>query len=871
MHQKQLTFFLEDLLPSLNATNLIDNQVFIKRIWDRSKQLDVVENDDEGRKLTQYALKLWNMTIEMIMLINTTHTQKLSIVATLKDICFNILCKNQQWKDNNSWTYLHVITALFRIWLDSDNINNIEDKLINEMKKYNAIDLNSDLPDHCIRDVIKCYIYQSEYASHSGKWSECTEFFEKATHLVLAMSSSEKCDEIAYLCYLVLDTGASMSKSVSRSSVDVITWVFDALGKILNCKGSVSLPKYLYNPLLELTMFVCQKDTHILRSNVLKSVLTTFDHAFSQDMKTDVRYYLSKIHIQLKAVSLLSDSLHKTLQTEYFKMVENVVITADDLNMLVVTVRKLNQNRNVGLSTIMDGLDLLIHRAENNLMGPSVDSSTLYLCKIFILSELAIENSRSSVQCSDDIIRSAMDAIFLIKEDIEEVDLSTIQVVLWRTGDFFYDRRCYKEALPWYHYAYAATQSTFQETDNAIILAKKLSFCHIESNDPHSAYQCMKRCHDDQTHWTTEDFIVLLKYGLMQTTLSQEECTYSCPKTTHWHSFIYFIVMNNIMEDIIESSSFKPDYFVVILEYCYQYGKKGSLLKVATSYITNYYAANEIKESEDKDALYNAQCLQINIIVWVLRCVVHIKTTVYEETKSDGKSRTRKLDFKSIADFMLLVVDLLGDIDMTKFISERKENKVNHKLMNDLEWMLQTSWNLGLFCFSAGRHTEGMCLFDVISELFPYFDNISYFTKEQDRVRTFLFTASYILMYNNALEKGEGWGHAMNANSQAVVDMLQTVKKESDNDAISMLASVFELEIYTHQGNFDMAYTLFEAVESLSECSYSLLERMAGIVLLNPQCPVDCKCYLEEGKKKQATNGFDVRCFSRIKETTSIS
>ncbi|KAG1088290.1 hypothetical protein G6F42_020324 [Rhizopus arrhizus] len=200
MHQKQLTFFLEDLLPSLNATNLIDNQAFIKRIWDRSKQLDVVENDDEGRKLTQYGtmagqMKLWNMTIEMIMLINTTHAQKLSIVATLKDICFNILCKNQQWKDNNSWTYLHVITALFRIWLDSDNIINIEDKLINEMKKYNAIDLNSDLPDHCIRDVIKCYIYQSEYASHSEKWSECTEFFEMATHLVLAMSSSEKCDE----------------------------------------------------------------------------------------------------------------------------------------------------------------------------------------------------------------------------------------------------------------------------------------------------------------------------------------------------------------------------------------------------------------------------------------------------------------------------------------------------------------------------------------------------------------------------------------------------------------------------------------------------------------------------------------------------
>lgn len=50
----------------------------------------------------------------------------------------------------------------------------------------------------------------------------------------------------------------------------------------------------------------------------------------------------------------------------------------------------------------------------------------------------------------------------------------------------------------------------------------------------------------------------------------------------------------------------------------------------------------------------------------------------------------------------------------------------------------------------------------------------------------------------------------MNVNSQTVVDMLQSVKKESDNDAISMLASVFELEIYTHQGDFDKAYALFE-------------------------------------------------------------
>lgn len=64
-----------------------------------------------------------------------------------------------------------------------------------------------------------------------------------------------------------------------------------------------------------------------------------------------------------------------------------------------------------------------------------------------------------------------------------------------------------------------------------------------------------------------------------------------------------------------------------------------------------------------------------------------------------------------------IVVTLLGEVDMNKFISRVKDNKVNCKLMNDLEWMLQTPWNLGLFCFSAGRNSEGMWLFDVISEV----------------------------------------------------------------------------------------------------------------------------------------------------------
>ncbi|KAI8645800.1 hypothetical protein BD408DRAFT_42855 [Parasitella parasitica] len=424
------------------------------------------------------------MTIEMVILVNTKNTQKLAVVATLKDICFNILSKNQQWKDNNSWSYLHIITALFKI---------------------------CDLPYHCIKDIIKCYIYQSEYATRSDNWSECTILFGKAIHLVLFMSADQKSDEIAYLCYLIIDTGAGMSKSALKSSVKVITWVFEALEKVLQCKGSASLPKYLYNPLFDLIVNVCQKDTHILRPDVLKGVLETFEKAFHQEKKAGVQYYQAKIQLLLKAVSSVSDPLQTALQTEYFKMVENIVIIADELNILVLITRKLNQNSYISISSLMDGLDLLIHRAENNLIGTSVDSSTLYLCKIYILSDLVVENSRLLAQSNDALIRSAMDAIFLIKEDLQEVDLSAIQIILWRTGDFFYSKYCYGEALSWYHYAYSATQSTFQGTDNAIILAKKLAFCHITNNDPHSAFQCMKKCHENPSNWSTEDFILLLQ------------------------------------------------------------------------------------------------------------------------------------------------------------------------------------------------------------------------------------------------------------------------------------------------------------------------------------------------------------------------
>lgn len=88
--------------------------------------------------------------------------------------------------------------------------------------------------------------------------------------------------------------------------------------------------------------------------------------------------------------------------------------------------------------------------------------------------------------------------------------------------------------------------------------------------------------------------------------------------------------------------------------------------------------------------------------------------------------------------------------------------------------MVQTAWNLGLFCFGSGRNDEGARLFDVINQvstyglklligliiyniydilqLAPFFQKTAVFTADQERVRAFVFTASFLFLYNQDVQ-----------------------------------------------------------------------------------------------------------------------
>ncbi|KAI9487518.1 MAG: hypothetical protein EXX96DRAFT_615288 [Benjaminiella poitrasii] len=58
-------------------------------------------------------------------------------------------------------------------------------------------------------------------------------------------------------------------------------------------------------------------------------------------------------------------------------------------------------------------------------------------------------------------------------------------------------------------------------------------------------------------------------------------------------------------------------------------------------------------------------------------------------------------------------------------------------------------------------------------------------------------------------------------------------------DAIAVLACLFEMEIFVKQHNFNLAVDLFKSFGCSKEYSFSVLKRMAGIILLDTECPLD--------------------------------
>ncbi|KAI8368802.1 hypothetical protein EDC96DRAFT_504416 [Choanephora cucurbitarum] len=739
----------------------------------------------------------------------------MKVLAMLKDTCFRIFKVNEQWKKDEQWTYLQVTISTLKTWLECGDLEQLDSSLIDEMAKFTTQCSSEDSNLTNLKVILQSYIYQSEYASRTNKQLKAKIVIQKAIDLIISPTLCEKQGEINYLLYIILDIGVSFcnddeSKSYKKSE-NILSWALQSIHTVLIQTDSL-LPEYLSDVFLDFVVNACQGH-HLLIKEINESLklVDILDSVLSKEKKRSIKYFLAKISILLKSAD--ANDYASVVQREYFGLVENVEFSCkSDLAILALTVKRLNQSGCIITLLLLDGLDLLIHRIQEEA-NTETDLGFLYLFKFNILSEMTIENfKKNKLELDENVIRASIDDIYLIKEDIDPLNMATIQAITWATADFFYNQKLFQLALPWYRYSYHITKANFVETNNSIVVARKLSTCYLESNDREAAYTCYKKGIEDAgKSVTVKDYIWLLKCGFNQSSLSAKE------------------VIPHILDQLIRLEDFQLEDFIAVLEYCYLWCKDCSVIQIVLGHVFEFY-----KHKDKAKGLVMTNGCFIHLLVLSLRCVLHIKTTLYESVKQNSILNTRKLRFKSIAHYIDNICTLLQASGSIEQLIQQTP-----ALKDDLLWMVYTCWNFGLFCFGAERNDEGVCLFECISKLSLHCNHVSFegFTSEQSRIRTFLFATSYLMLFEHNTKKSQ-IKEDEHLDNTDIINTLESLKIP-ENDSITLLASIFEIEIYVRQAMFEKAYALFESYIQLPTCSFSIVERMGGIILLNKECPIE--------------------------------
>ncbi|CEG70756.1 hypothetical protein RMATCC62417_06595 [Rhizopus microsporus] len=589
-------------------------------------------------------------------------------------------------------------------------------------------------------------------------------------------------EHITYTHHVLISTGIDMMKAVNITSVDVLRWI----SNIRLIAGSRRLPTHLQEYFLELIVQCAQKDDLVINqedSCVLQQALDQFS---APDDRNHMKYYPAKICAVLKSCSVSQ----MTIETTFFEIMENIVITeVSQIAVLRFIVNKLSQR--ISAMSMMDGIELLIRRHQE---VQHVSAGTFYLFKIYTLYELAIENDNEDY---GDVIKSVMDGIYLVAKDFDEIDLSSIQLMLWRTGDYFNGKKDFTKAIPWYFHTSSIMAMTAEGQQNTLILARKLALCYAKGNDYVAACTCLENAMgiiNKESH--ARDYLWLVQWSIQ----NDDNPT----KTA------------SLVDKLVLAQGFKPTMFTDVLDSFYTHGKRCQLIVHILKHIVLQNTKERIKDS-DQETLLQSKTLFIKQLIFALRCIIYVKTTVYEEILKEESSRIKYLDFRSISNYIRRVCQIIGR--NRDYLRTCSQDKV---FMNHIEWMRGTAWNLGLYCLSAGKTTEGTRLFCVLNKLSSIFENMDQYTQEQRLIHVFMTLCSKSL----GLQK-------------CIRDDVQTLKKHYDQlpECIKALVGLFEIEFHVCQGQFDAAIETFNVYLNLESHSFVVLERMICIVIQSDQCP----------------------------------
>ncbi|KAI9496828.1 hypothetical protein BDB00DRAFT_869058 [Zychaea mexicana] len=633
--------------------------------------------------LEQCGTDLWNKAVNTHF---TPSAAAYEVIATLREIGYRMTRPAVETFTSASsefWTcQLEMASALGKAWTDCGNHeradvafqdaenydNQLESTISSNTKPPGESDLEKVMYQASCR--LKLYMFRAEWEIVRNEWLQAKE---------------------------------RLSKAVARAALNITT------------ATESSLSSSLQTTLIE----------------IVQSTVSTFPK-----LRETKEYHMAKLAILTKGelFQQQQDSTSTIMpEIAYFEAMENFPLQAEPsrLSYLVAVSRLVI--RFLTVETIGDGLDVVLQRRrattldeeeQNDYDGSDEQSTmpptrhlftmgTLYMTKLYLLSEAVHHNPSTLDGCVSIIerpLKKTINDLFMDRQAITPADLTACQMILWRTGDAFYENRDYISALQW-----------------------QLARCYLKMDDNKAgnnhlqdALECLSEAMEDcSEHCTAVDY--LLKADIfLRTVLLPPPQNDDQQKQQQDHALTQ---VKLCLDKLQKSNGFTMDMLLALASTAFKSSKRNKLI---LQQIAQELATVLMKEARSDFSTKNRSQV-VTQVLQILRWIVCNSNSFEQLAVLQNRNLGHEVadNIQEIGETIHQACDLI-----CKTLTSA--DSLSPELQPLSEWFISAAWNLGLQCCEHAMDYRGRQFLLTACKLIQVTASASTTLDERQRVSLFM-------------------------------------------------------------------------------------------------------------------------------------
>ncbi|KAI8983658.1 hypothetical protein BDB01DRAFT_133742 [Pilobolus umbonatus] len=206
-------------------------------------------------------------------------------------------------------------------------------------------------------------------------------------------------------------------------------------------------------------------------------------------------------------------------------------------------------------------------------------------------------NHRTETDELEDMLNSAMNGVFLIKDDMGSEELMTVLMILWRAGDTLIEENDYASALPWYRCTWSICSTSFKNHHNTMTLARKLAICYMQNNEADNAYKYLHEAMNDADEVSANDYLLLIYYDIKRSRFYSDQ--------------------DILIAKLMETADFDMDIITDLIGLCYTEAMDCRMLEYIMKHLMNIINKNGITTNT------------LHQLILIIRCLIHKKINAH--------------------------------------------------------------------------------------------------------------------------------------------------------------------------------------------------------------------------------------------------